>query len=48
LNWLCEFHQLPVPLGVTGPPIGLIYRTYGLPSPTTEALIKHIRTVIEG
>jgi LysR family transcriptional regulator, regulator for genes of the gallate degradation pathway len=41
-----EFQQLPVPLGDTGRPIGLIYRTNGLPSPTAEALIEHIRAVI--
>ncbi|MDB5981667.1 MAG: gbpR 2 [Pseudomonas sp.] len=41
-----EFQQLPVPLGDTGRPIGLIYRTNGLPSPTAEALIEHIRSVI--
>lgn len=42
-----ELQPLAVPLRDTVRPIGLIYRTHGLPSPAAEALMTQIRRVVQ-
>ncbi|MDB6049723.1 MAG: gbpR 2 [Pseudomonas sp.] len=42
-----EFQQLPVRLGDTARPIGLIYRSNGLHSPMAEALIECVKAVVK-